>query len=271
MVDGLRRCSDLVGYSKLPPEIIGQLRRVDSEFGSAQRAALLKSVLVRCMAATLQAQEFFDMPEGIRVLIHKEFNRINATLESAPDGFYTLNNDLYLKDLALARMRLIPAGARLLDCHSGVPRSIFWRDDCSQALRVLRQFVFDTRGFKPFYQAHVHLSSLQDFNAEGWIQMFRLIAQMFTHDESARGFFGASWFYDPALDAISPHLSYMRKFALDRGAELYFYEDDKLGHSGALSKSRTRRALFEARSYMPRIYYLVWSRSSLMRWARASG
>jgi len=156
----------------------------------------------------------------------------------------------------------------LLDRRSGVPRSLLWRGDFRQGLRNLRQFLYETRGFKPFYQAHVHLSSLQDFNVEGWIEMFRLIAQLFARDEQARGFFGASWFYDPALDTISPHLSYMRQFALERGAQLYYYEDDKLGRSGALSKSRTRRALFEARTYTPRIYYVVWSRVSLMRWAR---
>lgn len=268
VIDGLERHPELPGYSRLPAEAVHAVRQIEEAYGSKHRAALLRRVLARCMSNTLQAQRFLALPEGIKALTRKEFSRIEAALHTSPDDSYSLSSDLYLKDLALACMRLIAAGARLLDCSSGVPRSLIWRGGYRQGLRALRQFLWETHGFKPFYQAHVHLSSLEDFSVDGWIRMFRLIADLFAGDERARGFFGAAWLYDPALDTVSPHLSYMRRFALERGAQLYYYEDDTLGRSGALSKSRTRRALFEKHCYVPRIYYLVWARTSLMRWAR---
>ena len=80
-----------------------------------------------------------------------------------------------------------------------------------------------------------------------------------------RGMWGGSWFYDPALERISPRLEYLRSVPQDNGAYVFYSNIDING--GALSKSDTRKQAYEDGKYLPKSYSVIWPRRHLLDWA----
>jgi hypothetical protein len=79
--------------------------------------------------------------------------------------------------------------------------------------------------------------------------------------------FGASWFYDPALDEISPRLGYLRKTPIAGGA--FFIQGDATEEDkrNALSTSSTRQKLYDEGKYIPRSHMLIWGKNDQINWA----
>jgi hypothetical protein len=96
-----------------------------------------------------------------------------------------------------------------------------------------------------------------------------MVAEMLERHEEIKGMFGASWFYDPQLENISPRLMYLQKIPLAGGAQMFYMGADRTGN--ALAKSKTRLKLYEEGRYRPQEYMLVWPRKELMAWARLFG
>ncbi len=64
------------------------------------------------------------------------------------------------------------------------------------------------------------------------------------------------------------HHTYLREVPLQNGAALFFVAIDREGKTGALSKSTTRRRLFDEGRYIPAIHMRVWPRRALIKWSR---
>jgi hypothetical protein len=80
-----------------------------------------------------------------------------------------------------------------------------------------------------------------------------------------KGIWTGSWFNDPAIETVSPRLTYLRKMPQDNGA--YAFYSNLASTSGALSKSKTRQKLYEEKKYIPKSYALIWPRKPLLKWA----
>ena len=84
-------------------------------------------------------------------------------------------------------------------------------------------------------------------------------------DESIKGLARTSWYFDPKIKMISPHLSYLQELPLKNGAHLFYVGAD---HSGsALEKSKSRLMLYNKGDYTPMNYLLVWPRDALLAWS----
>jgi hypothetical protein len=125
----------------------------------------------------------------------------------------------------------------------------------------------NAHGNYPFFTLHVHDFELNEFNEDGWRNLFLLIADLLERRPYMKGVFCGSWLYDPMLTLISPHLGYLRALTIRNGARSFFYAYDT-ENSCAFSKSMTRRQLFEEGTYHPAIHMLIWPRESLLAWAR---
>lgn len=206
------------------------------------------------------------LPPSVLALYPRELERI--LLRARGLERCELQDDTFLKDLAILTHRLIPVGAEFVDPHSGVPRSIAWQLPWRERSRFIRLLAFQLRGFRPMFELHAHVLSLQDFNEDGWIATYHRLAELLALNPRFRGWMSASWFLDPALEGISPHLAYLRQFPCRHGASLFKVADDGAGRSGALSRSSTRQRLYQEGRYVPAIYMRVWPRSSVLRWHR---
>ena len=212
-----------------------------------------------------------NMPDSTLLLLKNEIIRIREEISTNKVEFYSVDNDLYLKDLGISRLKLIPFGAELADLSSGVPRSIIFKGGAKQFFLSSYYFLFHFKGFKPYLQLHLDPRNLNEFTPEGWEKTYFRLAEFLELNPEYKGFYGASWFYDPALDHISPHLSYLRTIREAGGAKLFRWgaEDDVKGM--ALEKSSARREHYRKGQYRPCSYFIVWGRRELISWAEKGG
>ena len=78
---------------------------------------------------------------------------------------------------------------------------------------------------------------------------------------------GASWFFDPQLEFISPELDFVRATALRWGAVTAHVEREDSPGSGALSLSSHRRELYEKGEYVPEVHTFFLSRNDSLKHA----
>lgn len=263
---------DYVAQFSFAPEpgygcIAQHARNAEKAIPEAQARALLNRYL------TSQLLESFDpeagpchLPPSIKLLYPRELERITKQLTDREDDFYRLDHDPFIKDLAILSHRLIPLGAEYACPHGGVSRSLLFRDGLSQLLRGGRAVLMDGGGFRPWFELHAHVLALEEFNPQGWQETSLRLAQLLESNPVFRGAISSSWFLDPQLKDISPRLNYLREDSIKQGATFLLSSTDTEGKSGALAKSPTRRRLFEAGSYTPKIYTRVWPRSKLIAW-----
>jgi hypothetical protein len=95
------------------------------------------------------------------------------------------------------------------------------------------------------------------------------MAEMLEFNPHIKGVSGGSWFYDPEIENVSPRLAYLRQRPQQRGAYVFYSHVDIDG--GALSKSQTRRDLYDQGKYLPKAYFIVWPRQKVIAWSRQVG
>ena len=238
----------------------------------ASRPALLhdfnRYVLLHYIARFSLEQSRYRLPHSIKALYAGQIERILRQIESFEDGFFDIANDGFLKDLAILTHRLIPVGAEFAEGGAGIPRRLIVAGGLKQMLTALWLLFFRCRGLAPFFALHAHTLSLEDFNVEGWRRTYHRLAELLDLNPRMKGWLSASWFLDPALETISPHLVHLRKVPTENGAALLFVGQDMEGISGALSNSATRRRLFAEGTYVPTIYMRIWPRRAMMLWSR---
>lgn len=251
------------GYRELSPAL----------FAAEAAAGTRRALLNRCLLA--DALGAFDpqasrvrLPPSVLALYPAELSRIGAQLTRFDDDYFSLDNDLFLKDLAVLQHRLIPLGAEYAQPGDGVPRSVLFKGGVPQLVGGLR-FMLNAGGFQPYFSLHTHLLVLDEFHAEGCLRMYHRLAELLQLNADVKGWISASWFLDPELEQISPHLTHLRALPARHGAAIFFVRREG-ADSGALVKSATRRRLFAEGCYVPKTYMRVWPRRAVLDWQRRS-
>jgi hypothetical protein len=253
-------------YHELPQGLEASYRALRRESG--RTAALYLRELVQQLAADFRPDESaVRLPPKVRELYQRELFRIRGQLETFDLNFYDFDNDPCVKDYALLTHRFIPVGVEFAVPFSGIPRRTLVQGGFGQFCRAVRA-VLRAGGFKPYLSLHAHPLVLSDFNPQGWEASYHLLAELLQLNPDIKGMISASWFLDPRLRSISPHLSYLRDLPERNGCAFFFVEYDTEGTSGALAKSATRKRLFREREYVPAIYMRVWARTDILQWSR---
>jgi len=107
---------------------------------------------------------------------------------------------------------------------------------------------------------------MAEFNEDGW-RNFCLRAAALLKGSPVNGILGASWFYDPALKDVSPHLSYLRTLATDNGGISVRMGTSASDIESATRTSATRRRMYQSGRYLPKAYALIWLKEDMLRWA----
>jgi hypothetical protein len=242
-------------------DLLSGIRREHGETGFEllQKLALLR--LIETFSSRAVGKRYTD---AIRECFGRSYDRIIRSIEDPSFSHYRTVNDILLKDLALCRQKMFPAGAQVVEPASAFHRALLYRGGVRQALQVI-QLLLVTGGNRGWYQNHTHLSELEEFNPEGRDRFYLRIADMLAVNPDAKGMWGGSWFYDPELERVSPRLVYLRERPQANGAFVFYSNVDLKG--GALSKSKSRRELYERGEYLPKAYALIWPRRRMIAWA----
>ena len=254
------------GYSALPDELLAAEEFVARR--DTASASTLNRALCRFLREKFSLEELsWNLPAQFPQLYQQQLSRIDQLLIENQDSYFRLANDPFRKDLALLLHRLIPFGAEFATPFSGISRSLVFRGGWRQAGRFLKVLV-KCPVTRPFLELHLHPQFTSQFNPEGWLQTYENLADFLSLNQALRGVQSTSWFLDPALKKISPHLSYLREVPECCGAAFFFAGEDDPRHSGAFATSRSRRALHESGQYHPRLYTRIWPRRELLerRW-----
>ena len=253
-------------YHFVPDGVSNMWQNVVEVYGSKGFATFQEATMLRLMSKFESRSTGRQYTDGVRQCFSTSFRRILDSIRSSDFTSYSDRNDILLKDLAICRQKMFPAGAQVVEPDSSFHRSAMLLGGISQAYRMAR-LLLRSGGNNHWYQIHTHLSELVDFNPEGWDQCYLRLADMLARNVEIRGMWGGSWFYDPALETISPRLTYLRKVPQENGACVFYSNVDIDG--GALAKSASRNKAYEAGQYIPKSYLVIWPRADLIRWAKA--
>lgn len=256
---------DMEHYRHVPADAKAIVQTVGSSLGKDAARYFLRAAIGHGIVALVRSERLQKLPPRIARHHVKQLARI-ASSTSTDDESFDLTNDLFLKDFGLVALRLLAGAAQLLDVRCGVPRSMVWRGSVKRIPHNLARF-WRLGGFRPLIQIHTHLRNKEDFNEAGWNECYRCCADLYASHPRLLGMFGSSWFYDPALQQISPRLNYLREVPLEGGATLSFVERGGEAIGNALSTSASRRQLFDEGKYIPTSYMLIWDRQSQIHWA----
>ena len=179
------------------------------------------------------------------------------------DNSYTFKSmDLFWKELAIARLQFFPIPSGVVDFYSGFGVRQGISINPIQTLRFFKLLL--SVGQQPYYRTHLHTPLLDFFTEDDWVKSYLQIAEMLKRDESIKGLVRTSWYFDPHIKIISPHLGYLQDLPMKNGAKLFRVGKDESGN--ALSTSKSRRELYDKGDYIPMDYLLVWPRNEMIKW-----
>jgi hypothetical protein len=253
-------------YKFFPAAALAVTEKVERDHGIQERRRFLRMCIAQAVLDTVDSDRFKSLPARVAAQQSAQLLRIAADTDESAEWLDT-QHDLLHKELGLATMRLYAAAAQVVDFRCGIPRSIIVKAGLRGILPNLRN-IARLGGFRPYFQVHTHDFMLDNFNEAGWNECYRCCAELYALHPDVLGMFGASWFYHPVLDTISPRLSYLRDVPLKGGAHLFFVEEGGAARANSLATSPTRRKLYEEGKYFPTTYMMVWGREAQSNWAR---
>jgi hypothetical protein len=258
----------LRGYGYAPPLTRKWCSEIEAAGGSDTLENYHKLVLVHLITGFENRIKGLQVSSSILTLLAVSYQRILTQLEKAENNFYLHGNELFRKDLALCRLRLLPCGSELIDIYSGVPRRILFQGDLQQFVCCARFFLIRDSGFRPWYESHWDRRLIRSFTPQDYDQCYLRVAELLELNPEIKGMMGSSWWFDPALESISPNLGFLRKVPLDHGAQLFRVGTSAASTQAAIHLSAERRRLYDSGKYLPTIYMLAWDRNNLLGWAK---
>jgi hypothetical protein len=175
-------------------------------------------------------------------------------------------SDSFLKDLWLARLVMIPAFAQVWWPHSGLALRPLLRAPAGIAAFA------GCGGRRPFLEGHTHDPVARAYwNEPGWGQALRLAALALPALPHVRGAMGSAWFYDPAVREVSPRVAYAQELQVGRGAWQVRVGSNADAIRNATATSASRRERYEAGTYLPTDWMVIWSRQRLIAAYGAKG
>lgn len=254
-------------YNRMPPEaaqLVAQLHGAGgTEFVAAVHRLAIPSMLLT-HPGMVAPSPYTPTRDQFRRVVTDILNQ----LPSAPDERLTHQADAFRKDLAVCSARLLCCGVRAIDPRQGLARRDVFGSGVTTALRGAAA-IARLGGLGPLYATHLYHRTTRRFMEEDYLSTLRTIAGLLERDPACRGVYSSAWFSDPAVSDISPHLAFLGEVHARSGAMVMRIRNASSTVSSAISKSATRRALYEAGRYVPAQYLVIWTRERLLRWSAA--
>lgn len=258
-----RQMDPITGYRLLPP----LYRREEHALQCTNPESVYRfnrTIYARLLRDFSLDDAFIRLPESTKALYSKEVDRLESKVRSSSIHHFQTSNDSFRKDLAILTHRLVPCGAEFFYPYGGIPRSLAIRSGLTGLTRFLAA-TWALRGLKPLLELHLHSEVLDAFTPEGWLNTYENLADVLGLNPQFLGVQSFSWFLDPALEWISPHLAYLRQVPEQCGAYIFYSSDEPPLASAAVHKSQKRRSLAATGKYQPKIYARVWPRKALLK------
>jgi hypothetical protein len=152
--------------------------------------------------------------------------------------------------------------------RTGIPRRWIVQAEGASRLRLARYVLTQLGGFRPVWWSHLpQLPAGRHLTPDAFLHAHVEVARRLQHAPEIRGIASASWYYDPALHVVSPHLGFLRDTVAQNGGLLFEVPRDSMTREHALATSRARRGAAASGLYEPRNFARVWGRSPFLAWS----
>jgi hypothetical protein len=152
--------------------------------------------------------------------------------------------------------------------RAGIPRSWLVEAYPVDSVRAALYIALRMRGFRPVFSTHIpSLPPGLHLTERTFVQSHIEIADALRRAPDVLGLASSSWFYDPALSRVSPHLEFVGRILRGNGCLCFQIRSSADMHADALSASRSRQSQFSQGAYTPRTFARLWSRRDLIGWA----
>jgi len=251
----------------VPPQAMSCCLDITARWGRRALETYHKLVIVHLIEQFGQRQERHHIPESVRELLFETFAKIISAFDKAKEGYYIHENELFVRDFGMCRLKLLPCGSEVVDVCSGIPRRMLFLGGVSQFISGCSFVAVKLRGFKPLYESHWNRRLILQFTPGHYDRFYLRVADLLRANPRMKGLLSSSWWLDPQLESISPELSFLRTTPENNGARLFIVGPDPDSTDDAIRFSEARTELYEAGKYQPTCYSLVWARDDLIQWA----
>jgi hypothetical protein len=255
------RYSGTRGFENLGAEVVNALNAVSKSTDPAERTIFSRALIAKLGSNAIERISSRNVTPRVVERAQEWHAELLKFLSNDQVCDYWFPNDYFLKDYRFVTGLTVPCGAQVVDLSDGIgPKT---------ALKIGRQSMsLSIRAIKyPWFQIHTESRYLDEFNEAGWDRCYVEIANLLDLHPDIQGIVGTSWFYDPALESISPRLSYLRAYPMRNGAICVKQGTTAFDIKSATATSSTRQQLYEAGSYMPVCYTIVWPREKMLAYA----
>jgi hypothetical protein len=253
-----------------PARVIGQLLNDHNAF---PRAKYLqgKTRLQRVAVARL-ALDYFQVEDPLPasvISLYPDFLRRLAKFLGEGVG-ESYDEEYFAKDVRYALGLTVPAGALQFDLKYSIGPKLILRDVRDRGSPKSAFAYIRSGGWGRWYNEHVDLRAMREFNPEGWTAHCAKMAEVLELNPSVLGIVGVGWFYDPAVVVAenSPALDYIQNTQVKYGAFHVRIGTEPHHIQNAIYRSALRKRLYEEGKYLPTCYMLAWPRAALIAWAQ---
>jgi len=256
-------------YNSIDFDLINYLHRIRKSYGKKILSLYLRLITVYLMKDTFLSLEDRKITLEIKKNIIQWFKDILHDLFILSDDYYSINNETFLKDLAVCRLKAYPVGGPWISQICRIRYSLFLSGSFNQFIKFIFLYAVHMRGFYPFYDLHTSDRYIHQFNKKNRNKCYANVGKLLKLNLHIKGLLGESWFNDPHLQEISHRLSYLYKIPNNNGAMVFRSGTSKEDIIQATLKSKTRLKLYNEGKYMPTSYIFIWPRLKLIKWTEA--
>lgn len=196
-----------------------------------------------------------NYPEAIKLYFHEDFERALKNVRKFIDQKkITFNDYIIYSYFEVLTLKRIPVGHQNL-APSGFSRKLFLKQSLKDKLRLFN--IYMRGGNTNYYEMHYNPHRMKKFNLEGWEEVMKNTTDFLRINPKAKGIIGASWFFDPQLETISPELSYIRTIIKTSGGQFFYNGSSDEDLKNAFAFSKARKDAYEKGTYIPKNYLFI--------------
>jgi hypothetical protein len=239
------------------PEVL----EIAAELGRAEdpswRSEYLHLVRLLLIIRRLIRGAPYRLPGPIDELLARDYSRM---ISEAARGDQRIFNSIMNMDIGLARGAMLPLGTQFATVAFAVAPDML---DAAGLGHVPRA---------PWLSLHLRQGWPVKLSRDSRAEVFINAGQFMVDNPDYQGALGVSWYTDPHVAEISPHLAYVREQNQAHGAIVIpLGTADEATVKYATSTSKTRRRLYEEGRYRPTDHAMFFLRDDLIQWATAPG
>jgi hypothetical protein len=224
-------------------------------------------LLVRKAVETLDTLAAAMLPDACRALTEAEIARLVAAELS--DRAIHVSRPRFREFAKIVTGRRFAAGLLHFEID-GIPRQWLLNARYAELPRVWWFVATRMRGLRPVIVPHLTgRRPLPPITAGEVNRSYALMAQLLEQRPDLKGLAGASWLRSPDTHRVSPRLACVNRVIVANGG-LETVIGPAPADCGVLTRSETRRRMFEAGLFAPTIGLTLWPRDAMITWARAN-